>query len=502
MKRTIVTVALVLCVLAAAVIFGACQSRVDVPNEPTAPTDGGNTDGQDDGDTGSTEAQGSISFLTLVRDEKQSNAFYGVVSHATESLRFSEEIEVSGDATYAVLADASDTTSKLADPVSLTEGDNCFYVLETVGDRQTVYTVTVRRKPIYTVSFDPVGGTALDVQHVEEGALASKPEAGCTKLGYVFDGWDFDFAVAITSDTTIVAKWKVDPAMKDFVFTSDGESCTITGVSDQTNTSYVVPDYVTAIEQGAFAGCNRMERLTVPFVGGAQIPENLNAPHATEKSLFGYIFGTSPYEGSVEAVQKLSASDRNPTTFYLPSSLTSVSVRSAQIVEYSFHGCKSIREVLLGEQVRHIGSSAFAESGLLEIVIPDTVSTLSGNAFDGCYELTRAKIGEGITELRSATFRGCIALKEVTLPSTLTKIGALAFYACKELEIIRIPSAVTLIEHEAFSYCSSLVEFVFEDPNGWKLEGGVELDAEIISDPVSAALVVYKQSFFRFEKQK
>ncbi len=67
-----------------------------------------------------------------------------------------------------------------------------------------------------TVSFDTDGGTAIADQSVRSGAKAEKP-ADPTKSGYDFKGWyeedtfttAFNFNNAITTDTTVYAKFEV-----------------------------------------------------------------------------------------------------------------------------------------------------------------------------------------------------------------------------------------------------------------------------------------------------
>lgn len=65
----------------------------------------------------------------------------------------------------------------------------------------------------YTVTFDTKGGSAVDSQMVEKEGYIVKP-ADPTREGYTFEGWvgadgkAFDFNQAVTSDVTVVAKWK------------------------------------------------------------------------------------------------------------------------------------------------------------------------------------------------------------------------------------------------------------------------------------------------------
>ena len=66
--------------------------------------------------------------------------------------------------------------------------------------------------PKYTVTFDSAGGSNVSSQTVTEGDKATKP-TDPTKSDSQFDGWylngtKYDFNKAVTSDITLVAKWK------------------------------------------------------------------------------------------------------------------------------------------------------------------------------------------------------------------------------------------------------------------------------------------------------
>ncbi|OHD74000.1 MAG: hypothetical protein A2355_16230, partial [Spirochaetes bacterium RIFOXYB1_FULL_32_8] len=70
--------------------------------------------------------------------------------------------------------------------------------------------------PLYTLTFDSVGGSAIDAQTIISGEKASEP-LHPIKTGYVFDGWykenppvtNWFFSTdTVTADTTLYAKWK------------------------------------------------------------------------------------------------------------------------------------------------------------------------------------------------------------------------------------------------------------------------------------------------------
>ena len=148
--------------------------------------------------------QGYISFKNLTATE---NNVYGVVNNDTETFSFIDEVERTGDVTYIVTLDEFGINPALTKIVPLEIGDNKVYVFELIdGEINKYYTVTIRRKPMYVVTFN-TQGSSVDSQTIEEDSFAVEPETNPTRAGYTFDGWDFDFSSAITDNTTINAKW-------------------------------------------------------------------------------------------------------------------------------------------------------------------------------------------------------------------------------------------------------------------------------------------------------
>ena len=90
----------------------------------------------------------------------------------------------------------------------------------------------MNRKPtMYNITFNSEGGTEVLEQTVEKNSKVLRP-ADPTKDGYVFVDWEyngqpFDFNTSITSDITLIAKWKEVKKNTDLVtvkFDTDGGS--------------------------------------------------------------------------------------------------------------------------------------------------------------------------------------------------------------------------------------------------------------------------------------
>ncbi|MBQ0099280.1 MAG: InlB B-repeat-containing protein, partial [Firmicutes bacterium] len=147
-----------------------------------------------------------ISFKTLSVDGTN---VYGKIPNNQDEFDFLSEIERSGSTSYKVSLNKSGSEiieSKTAEPIV---GDNTYYILVYVNNElDKKYTVTIRRRPIYTVTFNTNGGTTVENQTVEEDSFATEPTT--TRTGYTFISWDYDFANAITENKTITASWSAN----------------------------------------------------------------------------------------------------------------------------------------------------------------------------------------------------------------------------------------------------------------------------------------------------
>ena len=148
-----------------------------------------------------------ISFKTL---GVTGTDIYGKVSNTTTTFSFINEVGVSGNATFEVYRDLECSDIIRSKTTTLNIGDNTFYILEYIsGEVNALYTVTVRRKPMYTVTFDTKGGMAVSNQSIEEDSFVTVPTT--TRTGYTFVGWDRDLALPITDNTSISAQWSNNP---------------------------------------------------------------------------------------------------------------------------------------------------------------------------------------------------------------------------------------------------------------------------------------------------
>ena len=100
---------------------------------------------------------------------------------------------------------------------------------------------------------------------------------------------------------------------------------------------------------------------------------------------------------------------------------------------------------------------------LIDIKMPDGVTSLDDGAFNYCTALTSVTLQEGLTSIGERAFIDCSALTSITLPEGLTSIGEDAFNACSALKSIILPASLTSIGERMFSDCSALTSIVLPE---------------------------------------
>ena len=196
-----------------------------------------------------------------------------------------------------------------------------------------------------------------------------------------------------------------------------------------TITSVTIPANVTEIGSNAFAGCTNLtsvtyggdwSKLTIQS-GNPAVQDAANAP------LFDFEF--------------------------IPPDNTAVIV-----IRYRYKGTAAdvtIPSRYKGKPVTMIDHAAFHDSAVTSVTIPDSVTSISDEAFINCPKLTNISIPNSVTFIGFSAFNSCTSLKSITLPSSLSTIQSSAFYNCGNLETIRIPVSVTFIGNYAFAGCPS-----------------------------------------------
>ena len=257
--------------------------------------------------------------------------------------------------------------------------------------------------------------------------------------------------------------------------------------------TYEVSKYSTTI-----TGCNRSAK------GAITIPSKIDGKPVT--SIGDWAF--KDCTGLTSIMIPNSVTSIGNGTFNGCSSLTSITIPDSvtSIGYYAFWDCTGLTSITIPNSVTRIGYVAFSGcTGLTSInvasgnnyysgnngvlfnkkktelirypagksqtsyTIPDSVTSIRGNAFAGCTGLTSIAIPNSVTSIGVWAFYGCTGLTSITIPNSVTSIGACAFCGCTGLTRITIPSTVTSIGSGAFAGCTGLKDIYYTgSKDEWK----------------------------------
>lgn len=123
----------------------------------------------------------------------------------------------------------------------------------------------------------------------------------------------------------------------------------------------------------------------------------------------------------------------------------------------SYIGNKNIYSIPTG--VEKIGKSAFSQSSIEHIKIPNTVTIIEESAFSNCNDLQTINIPNSVTKIGNYAFFGCrFYLQSIQLPNSLSVIGDEVFGNCFSLNNIRIPYSTNNIGVNPFVKCECTIQ--------------------------------------------
>jgi len=224
-----------------------------------------------------------------------------------------------------------------------------------------------------------------------------------------------------------------------------------------------LPDTLTHIGSYAFSGCTGLTSIYIPeSVTTIPTSDTNYSPFlqcAYDLKIYCGAAGKPSGWGSYWNLYKTGSSNS-----YLSASYG----YSRQDYQYWSTLDKTQEIITIPEGITLIPANAFdGNTTLKQITIPGTVTTIGGYAFRNCTALTKVKLGEGLKDIGGYAFSGCSALESMPLPEGVTEIGMYAFSACTALTDVSIPSTVTVIGREAFYNCGTMDLVYISDIAAW-----------------------------------
>ena len=258
-------------------------------------------------------------------------------------------------------------------------------------------------------------------------------------------------------------------------------------------TSVVITDGVTSLGSFVFAGCSGLTSVAIPssvtsigfnaFSGNRMMTSiSVDAANPNYCSAGGVLFDkvrTLLIQYPLGEIGSYTVPEGVTSignyAFFGCIGLTSVAIPSSvtSIGNNAFQGCSGLTSVAIPASVTSIGNYVFSGSGVTSIVVDaanPNYSSAGGVLFNKLRTLLiQCSIGvrgsytvpDGVTSIGNNAFQGCSGLTSVAIPSSVASIGDSAFGNCIGLMNVVIPASVTSIGNHAFQGCSGLIRACF-----------------------------------------
>lgn len=198
----------------------------------------------------------------------------------------------------------------------------------------------------------------------------------------------------------------------------------------------IIPEGVTVIRKGAFAGCIYLKDVVLP--------------------------------DSLETIEDNAFENCYLRYIYLPKNLKNLTSKAFS------HNCDDIYiEVHPDNKYLHKFNGALYDADMKKLIyvsknlhkfsIPGTVEYIERRAFAGCSKLESIDIPRSVTCIGIEAFKGCTMLHNVIFHNDDTMILDGAFEHCENLSTINLPANMQIIHPDTFACCHNLFAIVMPD---------------------------------------
>ena len=450
------------------------------------------------------------------------------VDNNVSTYSFINNVTVTNGSKYNVYTDILGENEIKTKTSSISIGNNTFYVLVTdKNDNIKLYTVIIRRLPMYTISFVTNCNDSIDSYQIQEGSLIESLPV-VSKRGYTFNSWDYDINNPVMSNTAITASWNINNYTITYHL-NEGTN------SNQNPSTYTVLDnvtFATPTRRGyTFNGWyledtfdNQTETIALNTIGniefyakwtiieytityhldsGTNYQSNPSTYTVLDNVTFaaptrrGYTFNgwylEDTFDNQIETIElntinnievyakwtptvytityhlnEGTNSNQNPSTYTL---LDEITFATPTRRGYTFDGW--YLEDTFDNQIDSIALNTINNIEVyakwichVNYSINNNKIAITGyNSDSNTNDIVILYMYEGysVTSIGEGAFIDCTSLTSITISDSVTSIGNYAFSNCTSLTNITIPDSVTVIGRTAFNNCTSLTSITIPD---------------------------------------
>lgn len=213
-----------------------------------------------------------------------------------------------------------------------------------------------------------------------------------------------------------------------------------------TSITYFKPtEHLEIIGESAFQGCKRLSIVDLSYSNCYKIHSKAFSDCITLASFFPpkklkyigeYAFQhTKAYEFNLEFIEHLGEG-----AFANINTLKIIDLSKSplkQVPDSLFRDSNSLNSIKLPQTLEKIGTHAFTNTHIRNVVLPNSLMSIGENAFQNCEDLIEADLGfTNVTEIPTHLFFQCSKLTKVILPPFITAAADSAFLMCAQLSSV------------------------------------------------------------------
>ena len=275
--------------------------------------------------------------------------------------------------------------------------------------------------------------------------IISEKDKTCCITTNVDEPWDY------THYEEIIGTLVIPPTANGYIVTgiSDYAFCWCDGL-----TSVIIPNSVKWIDYRAFSACHN---LTSVKLG--------NSLTRLGEGVFRYS----------NNITEIIVDKDNPKYNSGNNSNSIIETNTGKLIV----GCKN---TTIPESVSIIGMDAFGWLDITSITIPNSITTIEQNAFNGCQYLSTITLGNSVNDIAESAFSNCRISNVIFNTKTIRNWS----FGIVPIETIKIGKAVQSIESGAFNGYSGLSTIYSEITEAY------DIDERVFSGKENATLYVPK----------
>lgn len=269
-----------------------------------------------------------------------------------------------------------------------------------------------------------------------------------------------------------------------------------------------IPNKVTAISQYCFDGCTSLSKVVLSksltkigqyaFQNCSNLYDIVVPNEIKSLQISQYAFSGCNLDN--ETASKLASLCSGLIYNYAFANITSITeITASYVADRYFSGCTNLKKATI---LNPLSKGGFGENvfngceNLTTVILPDNATKIDNYMFNGVTKLSTVNIPASVITIGQSAFTNT-AINNIVLPDTLEIISSNAFSNCAKLTSINIPDKVTTIDNDAFYNCTNLTSVIVSENANYTL-GQYAFQSSGITDACVTDIISHASSVYGY----